>query len=100
VTYNFAYEPPPTIEQVCRAFMEVGGLPAPVGTVPLPLIMIAARALHTAGFESFRPERVRKLDRSTNIRPRRLVEAGFPYPTTLETGIAAWRDAAPAGQFV
>ena len=100
VTYNFSYDPPPTIEQVCRAFMEVGGLPSPIGTVPLPLILTAARVLHTAGFESFRPERVRKLDRSTNIQPRRLAEAGFPYLTTLRTGLAAWRDAAPAGEFV
>jgi hypothetical protein len=43
---------------------------------------------------------VRKLDRSTNILPRRLAEAGYPYRTTLRTGLAAWRDAAPKGEFV
>ena len=100
VTYNFSYDPPPTIEQVCEAFQEVGNLPAPLGTVPLPPILAVARVLHAAGFEAFQPERVRKLDRSTNIQPRRLAEAGFPYATSLRTGLAAWRDATPAGEFV
>ena len=80
VTYNFSYDPPPTIEQVCAAFQEVGGLPAPMGTVPLPPILAVARVLHTAGFESFRPERVRKLDRSTNIQPRRARGGRVPVP--------------------
>lgn len=100
VTYNFSYDPPPTIEEVCAAFADVGGLPRPLGTVPLPLIVGAARVLHRAGLESFRPERVQKLNRSTNVRPRLLVELGFPYPTRLRTGLAAWRDAEPAGEFV
>ncbi len=100
VTYNFSYAPPPTIEQVCAPFAEVGGLPRPLGTVPLPLILAASSVLFRAGVESFRPERVRKLDRSTNIRPAVLLGHGFPYPTTLRTGLAAWRDAAPAGEFV
>ena len=56
--------------------------------------------LHKAGVESFRPERVHKLNRSTNIEPRVLREHGFAYPTTLRTGLAAWRDADPAGEFV
>jgi hypothetical protein len=56
--------------------------------------------LHRAGLESFRPERVHKLNRSTNIHPTLLVERGFPYPTELRTGLAAWRDADPPGEFV
>jgi nucleoside-diphosphate-sugar epimerase len=100
VTYNFSYAPPPTIEEVCAAFAEVGDLPRPLGTIPLPLMLAAARALHKAGVESFRPERVHKLNRSTNIRPQVLVESGFTFPTTLRTGLAAWRDADPAGEFV
>jgi len=100
VTYNFSYAPPPTIEEVCAAFAEVGRLPRPLGTVPLPLMLAASRILHKAGVESFRPERVHKLNRSTNIQPRVLVESGFPFPTTLRTGLAAWRDAEPAGEFV
>ena len=100
VTYNFSYGPPPTIEQVCAAFAEVGGLPRPLGTIPLPLILAASRILFKAGVESFRPERVQKLNRSTNIHPQALVEAGYPYATSLHTGLAAWRDAPPAGEFV
>lgn len=100
ITYNFSYAPPPTIEQVCAAFVEVGHLPPPLGTVPLPLMLAASRLLFRMGVESFRPERVHKLNRSTNICPDVLVEHGFPYPTTLRTGLAAWRDAAPCGEFV
>jgi GlcNAc-P-P-Und epimerase len=100
ITYNFSYAPPPTIEEVCAAFAETGSLPRPLGTVPLPLMLAASRMLHKAGVESFRPERVEKLNRSTNIQPRVLVERGFPYPTTLWTGLAAWRDAPPAGEFI
>jgi len=100
VTYNFSYAPPPTIEEVCAAFAEVGELPRPLGTVPLPLILAAGRLLHKAGVESFRPERVQKLNRSTNIHARVLSDSGFDYPTTLRTGLAAWRDAEPAGEFV
>jgi hypothetical protein len=29
-----------------------------------------------------------------------LLRSGFSYPTTLRTGLAAWRDADPAGEFV
>jgi nucleoside-diphosphate-sugar epimerase len=99
-TYNFSYGPPPTIEEVCEAFADVGNLPRPLGTVPLPLILTAARALHKAGVESFRPERVQKLHRSTNIQPSVLMERNYPYRTSLRTGLAAWRDAEPVGKFL
>lgn len=100
ITYNFSYTPPPTIEEVCAAFVEVGQLPRPLGTVPLRPMLAASRVLHRAGVESFRPERVEKLNRSTNILPTVLAECGFAYQTTLRTGLAAWRDADPAGEFV
>jgi GlcNAc-P-P-Und epimerase len=100
VTYNFSYAPPPTIEQVCAGFVEVGRVPPPLGTVPLPLMLAASRLLFKLGVESFRPERVHKLNRSTNIHPTVLVEHGFPYPTTLRSGLVAWRDAVPSGEFV
>ncbi len=100
ITYNFSYALPPTIEEVCAAFAEVGQLPRPLGTIPLPLVLAASHALHRAGVESFRPERVEKLNRSTNVLPRVLLECSFPYPTTLRSGLAAWRDAEPIGEFV
>jgi nucleoside-diphosphate-sugar epimerase len=100
VTYNFSYGPPPTIEEVCTAFSEVGDLPRPVGSVPLPLILGASKVLYKAGIESFRPERVQKLNRSTNIHPQVLLDKGYPYRTTLRSGLAQWRDAEPKGEFV
>jgi len=100
VTYNFSYDPPPTIEEICDAFAEVGALPRPLATIPLPAMLAASRLLFKAGVESFRSERVHKLNRSTNIRPQLLVASGFRFPTTLRTGLAAWRDADPRGEFV
>lgn len=100
VTYNFSYAPPPTIEEVCAAFAAVGGLPRPLGTMPLPLMLAVARVLHAAGAESFRPERVHKLNRSTNIHPAALLAGGYRFRTDLRSGLAAWRDAEPAGRFV
>jgi len=55
VIYNFSYTPPPTIEDICDAFVEVGRLPRPLGAIPLPLMLAASRGLHKAGIESFRP---------------------------------------------
>jgi len=100
ITYNFSYAPPPTIEQVCTAFADVGQLPRPLGSVPLPLVLAVSRLLYRAGVESFHPQRVEKLNRSTNIYPRRLVELGYPYRTDLHSGLDTWRRLSPSGAFV
>jgi GlcNAc-P-P-Und epimerase len=100
VTYNFGYANPPTIEEVCEAFSEVGGYPRPLGQVPLPILMAAARVLNHAGARSFNPERVMKLVRSTNIVPELLIEKKFPYETDLREALRRWRDAPPVGEFV
>ncbi len=98
--YNFSYAPPPTIEQVCSAFATAGGLPRPVGVLPLNAILPVARGLTAAGLTTFHPDRVRKLVRSTNIVPAELTAARYPWQTGLESAIARWRAAEPAGQFV
>jgi nucleoside-diphosphate-sugar epimerase len=46
VLFNFCYPQGYTIEQICAAFHEVGGLKRPRGTIPLPLMNLAA-----GGFE-------------------------------------------------
>lgn len=100
VTYNYAYPEPPTLEAICTAFHEVGGLPSPRGTIPTAPMLAVARLLSAAGLKTFDPERVSKLVASTNIRPGELSERGFPYETDLRSAIARWRDADPSGQFV
>ena len=100
VTYNFTYGPPPTIEEICRAYHEVGGLPRPLGVAPVRPLLAVARLLKAAGLNTFDPERVTKLMRSTNIEPARLAEAGYVYETDLHSALARWRDADPRGEFV
>lgn len=100
VTYNYGYAEPPTLEAICAAFHEVGGLPAPRGVIPTAPMLAVARLLSAFGLKTFDPERVRKLVASTNIRAEELNRRGFPYETDLRSAIARWRDADPPGEFV
>ncbi len=100
VTYNYGYPQPPTLESICRAFVEVGGLRRPRGVLPAGPVMAAARLLNAAGLKTFDPERVKKLFNSTNVVPQRLVDEGFPYETDLREAIGRWREAEPRGEFV
>jgi nucleoside-diphosphate-sugar epimerase len=100
VTYNFGYAQPPTLEAICKAFQEAGGLPAPRGVIPAGPMLAVARVLSAIGLKTFDPERVRKLLASTNIRAGELAERGYEYQTDLAGAIARWRAADPPGQFV
>lgn len=99
-TYNYGYADPPTLEEVCLAFHDVGGLPLPRGIVPAGPMLAVARVLAALGLKTFDPDRVRKLITSTNIEPSELVRAGFEYETDLRSGFARWREADPPGEFV
>lgn len=99
-TYNYGYPQPPTLEAVCLAFHEVGGLPLPRGTMPAGPMLAVARVLAALGLKTFDPERVRKLVTSTNIEAGVLAQEGFDYETDLRSGIARWRAADPPGRFV
>lgn len=100
ITYNFGYPQPPTLESICAAFVEVGGLHPPRGTIPAGPVMAVARVLSRVGLKTFDPDRVKKLFNSTNVVPARLVAAGFPYETDLREGITRWYAAEPVGEFV
>jgi nucleoside-diphosphate-sugar epimerase len=100
VTYNFTYDDPPTIEEICAAFHDVGGLPRPLGVAPVRPLLAVARGLKAAGLHTFDPERVVKLMRSTHILPAKLVEVGYEYETDLRSALARWRDEDPRGEFV
>lgn len=98
-TYNFGYPEPPSLEQICLAFHEVGDLPLPRGVVPTAPMMALARVLSLFGLKTFDPDRVRKLVASTNIEAPELARRGFAYETDLKTAIARWRVASD-GRFV
>jgi nucleoside-diphosphate-sugar epimerase len=100
VTYNYAYPEPPTLEEICQAFHDVGDLPSPRGVIPTAPMLAVARLLSAVGLKTFDPDRVRKLVASTNIQAHELSERGFSYETDLRSAIARWRAADPPGQFV
>ncbi|MEM7544860.1 MAG: NAD(P)-dependent oxidoreductase [Pseudomonadota bacterium] len=99
--YNFAYPEAYTIEAICKAFHDIGGLPSPIGHVPKPAISTlgwSGEALSRIGVNTgVNRARIAKLTRSTHIAPRRLVDMGYRFPTDLPRGLAAWQ--AEAGSF-
>jgi len=102
--FNFCYARDYTIEEICEAFHDVADLPRPRGTVPLPLMMLAARFfefLNGAGLRNdISRDRIKKLVRSTNIDPSYLKDIGYIYETDLKDALNDWWHAVPARSFV
>jgi nucleoside-diphosphate-sugar epimerase len=102
--YNFCYPTPYTIEDICHAFRRVGGLPRPLGTVPLRPMVAAGRTFDRLSRLGLRTDigeaRIMKLVRSTHIVPQALLDAGYEFETDLDEGLRRWRDAPPVGTFV
>jgi len=99
-TYNYGYPQPPTLEGICHAFHDVGGLPLPRGAIPAGPMLAVARVLAALGLKTFDPDRVKKLVTSTNIEALELAREGYEYKTDLKSGIARWHAADPPGRFV
>lgn len=100
--YNFAYPEPYTIEAICDAFHQVGGLPRPLAKAPAWMLSGAAaplEALEALGLNlGVNRARVAKLTRSTHVSPTRLLEVGFEFRSGLREGLLDWRR--EAGAFV
>ena len=103
VIFNFTYPGPITIEEICMALHEIGRLPKPRGTMPISLASAAATAFEAANAVGIRNpinrQRIAKLHHSTNIRPEFLLREGYQYETTLSSGLQAWLQKEPAGEF-
>lgn len=100
--YNFAYPEPYTIEAICDAFHQVGGLPRPLAKAPAWMMTAVAapfEALEAMGLNlGVNRARIAKLTRSTHIAPQRLQELGFEFRFGLNDGLSDWRR--EAGEFV
>jgi len=102
-TYNFCYPDRYDTEQICAAFCEVAGYKTPTLLAPSWFMMLGAfgfEVLNALGYRNTvnRP-RIAKLLNSTNILPKRLVEAGFNYGFDLRTSLKDWRAASTAADF-
>jgi nucleoside-diphosphate-sugar epimerase len=93
--YNFCHPERYTITDICAAFAAVGGYPKPRFIIPFWLLGLAAfgfEILASFGLKSdINRARVRKLYESTNMVPRRLLEAGFTYAHDLKSGLEDWK---------
>jgi len=93
--YNYAYPAPYTIEAICEAFHKAGGLPRPIGALPLGLLNVGALASETLakfGIDTgINRARIAKLTASTHITPARLMKAGYNFPTDLPAALELWR---------
>jgi nucleoside-diphosphate-sugar epimerase len=102
--YNYCYSHNYTIQEICETFARVAGYHKPLGTIPLSLMVNAARPfqlLNALGLKNgIHPARMHKLVKSTNIVPCELVNRGYPYRTDLEEGLRRWIKDEPAGEFV
>lgn len=92
--FNFAYPQPYTIERIAGTLAEVAGLARPRFAVPATMILMAAvgfEVLNALGLRNgINRDRVRKLQISTDIRPKRLLDAGYRFGTDLESGLRGW----------
>lgn len=104
ILYNFCYPHQYTIQEICEAFSSVAGFRKPLGKIPLPLMVNAARlfqVLNSLGVKNgIHPARMYKLVRSTNIVPGELVRRTYPYRTDLAEGLRRWQADEPTGEFV
>lgn len=104
ILYNYCYSSNYTIKDICGTFAKVAGYSKPLGTIPLSLMVNAARPfqlLNALGLKNgIHPARMHKLVKSTNIVPGELIKRGYPYRTDLEEGLRRWMADAPVGTFV
>lgn len=102
--YNFCYPERYTSADICAAFCETAGYKLPKLVAPMRLMLLGGLAfemLAKLGFRtSINRERLRKLFHSTNIVPKRLQDAGFPYAYTLRSSLTDWSGATAGGDFV
>lgn len=102
--YNFCYHHNYSIQEICETFAKVAGYRKPLGTIPLPLMVNAARPfqlLNAIGLKNgIHPARMHKLVKSTNIVPGELVTRGYQYRTDLEEGVRRWIKDEPEGEFI
>jgi GlcNAc-P-P-Und epimerase len=102
--YNYCYPNQYNIKEICETFAKVAGYRKPLGTIPLSLMVNAARPfqlLNAIGLKNgIHPARIYKLVRSTNIVPSELIRRGYSYRTDLEEGLRRWQKDEPVGEFV
>ncbi len=101
--YNFAYPERHTTEHICSAFHHVARYSCPTIVFPLTIMLFAARCFELLALfglkTSINRARIRKLNRSTNILPTRLIQCGFAHRFGLADSLRDWQSSNPSGFF-
>lgn len=98
--FNMSMNPGPSIQEYVDAVCEVAGVTRRVPGIPFPLLLSVAYGIDLIARplgvrHPFSPVRIRKLVRSNNIHPGRLVELEYPYQYDLTSAFSDWKSAAP-----
>ncbi len=98
--FNMSMNPGPSIQEYVETVCKVACVQRTIPGIPYPLLLTAAYGIdllaRPLGIKHpFSPVRIRKLVRSNNILPARLVELGYPYQYTLETAFSDWKTCCP-----
>lgn len=89
--YNCTFEPAYHLEQIVKVIKKQTGLNQRVPYIPNALIMpIAAMAKIIGSPMGICPERVKKLQISTNICGKKLAESGYQFKWTFEEAVKDW----------
>ncbi len=95
ILFNFAYPDFSSTEDIVATFKKVSGFTHSPPTVPLGLMMGAARVVELMsvfGMKSWiNRERVLKLVNSTKVRPGWLVANGYSFKSNLESALQDWK---------
>jgi len=91
-TYNFAYSPGYTIEQIAKSISKVIGKKAPRLLVPAWVLQFVAKVFWLFGLSKLgiHPDRVKKLMISTNISGEKLKSSIAEYNYTLNSALEDW----------
>lgn len=91
--YNCTFEPAYTIEHIVTTMKEVTGLKQWVPYIPNAIIMPAAICAKMIGSPmGICPARVKKLQISTNICGKKMLNSGYQFKYSFEEAISDWFD--------
>ena len=91
-TYNFTYEPAPTIKEIVDTISTVTKVLNPKLVLNGQILKAVALVLGSIGFKKYgiHPDRVKKLMTSTNISGEKLITDNFKPKYNLEKAISDW----------
>ena len=98
--YNMSMNPGPSIEEYVNSIARIANIKIWIPNVPSKLLFFIAHLIDLIAKplginHPFSPIRIKKLIRSNNILPTRLIENGYKYKYTLDEAFSDWKKDCP-----